>query len=129
MPSALTHASIPSLRDKGRMLVSTGPGCLLSPLPAQSWQMAPVCWSCVALYWAGSSCSCQAEALGEAFLDSFEWEPGALSLQDKIHEVRKYSGSSAGSTLGLLAWHADPSPPLSRRCSWNFSLLSLSTVA
>lgn len=49
VPSALTHTSIPSLRDKGRMLVSTGAGCLLSPLPAQGWQMAPVRWSCVAL--------------------------------------------------------------------------------
>lgn len=74
--------------------------------------------------WAGSSCCCQAEALGEAFLDSFEWEPGALSLQEKIHEVRKYSSSSSsGSTLGLLAWHADPSPRLPQQCSWTALLL------
>lgn len=82
---------------------------------------------CGSGYWAWSSCCCcQAEALGEAFLDSFEWEPGALSLQEKIHEVRKHSSVSSGSTLGLLAWHVDPSPPLSRRCSWNCFLLAVS---
>lgn len=30
-------------------------------------------------YWIGNSCRCQAEALGEAFLDSSEWEPGTLA--------------------------------------------------
>lgn len=74
--------------------------------------------------WAGSSCCCQAEALGEAFLDSFEWEPGALSLQEKIHEVRKYSSnSSSGSALGLLAWHVDLSPRLPQQCSRTALLL------
>ena len=72
---------------------------------------------CGSGYRAGSSCCCQAEALGEAFLDSFEREPGALSLQEKIHEVRKYSSGSSGFTLGLLAWHTDPSPPLPGWCS------------
>lgn len=86
---------------------------------------------CGSGYWAGSSCCCQVEALSEAFLDSFEWEPRALSLQEKIHEVRKYSSSSSGSTLGLLAWHADPSPPLFQTVLLELlsSLLSLSTVA
>lgn len=47
--SALTYTFIPSLQDKGRVLVPTGAGCLLSRLPARGWQMFLVCWSCVAL--------------------------------------------------------------------------------
>lgn len=39
----------PPCETKGRMLVSIVAGCLLCPLPARGWQMAPVRWSCVAL--------------------------------------------------------------------------------
>lgn len=51
-------------------------------LPASCTRLADV--SCLlelrgSSYRAGSSCCCQAEALGEAFLDSSEWEPGALA--------------------------------------------------